>query len=113
MKYGDDLSYRVLLTILVWEKKTLFKILKDKERYSEILEVLNRYDIDDYGPLPKQKDLLKMLDLGRKELMTLMREMYESHRAFLICFRDYFFFRKGGTTTAKNIMNFAPYLVKV
>ena len=72
-----DLNYRNLLVVLIWEKKTLSEVLKGQDRYSELLEELNKHDIDDYGPLPKQKDLLKVLGMKREQLITLMREMYE------------------------------------
>lgn len=77
MKYSDDLNYRELLIAFLIEKKIVTSILKGQEKYSELLEALNKYDIDDYKPLPKQKDLLKALEMKREDLIALMREMYD------------------------------------
>ena len=74
---GTDLNFRQLLIALVSEKKTLSKILKGQERYDELLKEINKCDIEGYDPWPKQKDLLKTLGIKRKELIALMRGMYD------------------------------------
>lgn len=72
-----DLNFRQLLIAFISEKKAITKVLKGHEKYVELLKEINRYDINDYEPLPKQKDLLKTLGLRRTELVELMREMYD------------------------------------
>lgn len=74
---NSDLNYRNLLNALISEKRTLSKKLKGQEKYDEFLKEINKYDIEAYEPWPKQKDLLKTLGLKRKELIDLMREMYD------------------------------------
>jgi hypothetical protein len=55
----------------------LSKILNRQEKYGDLLKEINKYDTEAYDPWPKQKDLLKTLGLKRKELIDLMREMYD------------------------------------
>jgi len=74
---NSDLNFRNLLNALISEKRTLSKILKGQEKYDDLLKEINKYDIDAYEPWPKQKDLLKTLGLKRKELIDLMREVYD------------------------------------
>lgn len=61
------------------DKKEINSVLyKGQDKYSELLEELNKHYIDDYDALPKQKDLLKIMGMKREELMSLLRQMYDN-----------------------------------
>lgn len=74
------LNYRDLLVVLIWEKKVLCDLFEKDQKYSSLLQELKKHDIDGYDPLPYQKDLLKILDMSRTQLMGLMHELYEDFR---------------------------------
>lgn len=74
---NSNLNFRNLLNAFISEKRTLSKILEGQEKYGELLKEINKYDIEAYDPWPKQRDLLRTLALKRKELINLMREMYD------------------------------------
>lgn len=75
--YGSGLNYRNLMIALLREKRTVTKILKGYKKYEKILLEINKHDIDDYNPLPKQKEILSSLGLKRNQLISMMREMYD------------------------------------
>lgn len=70
------LRYHDLLVVLVWEIRTIYNLFKNDQKYERLLEELKKYDIEDGGPLPYQKDLLKTLGMSRIQLMNLMHELY-------------------------------------
>jgi len=71
---SSKLRYQDLLVVLVWEIQTINDLNND-QKYESLLEVLKKYHIEDRGPLPYQKDLLKTLDLSRTKLMNLMHRL--------------------------------------
>lgn len=76
----SKLNYRDLLVVLIWEKQVLCDLFETDQKYSALLQELKKHDIDDYGPLPYQKDLLKTLDMTRTQLMDLMHGLYKNFR---------------------------------
>ena len=78
------LRYRDLMVILVDENRILWDLFKGEEKYESLLNELMRYDTEDEDPLPAQKDLLKTLNLSRRQLMDLMQGLYHDFKMELI-----------------------------
>ena len=80
----DQLRYRDLLLIIIWEKRRITELFGDKERYSQLLEYFNKYDVDSEEPFPSQKEVLQLFGLKRAPLMDLMRSLVNEfyHSAF-------------------------------
>lgn len=53
---------------------------KDNEKYECLLQELVKYDIEDSGRLPYQKELLTSLDISRTQLMNLMHDLYDDFK---------------------------------
>lgn len=77
---NSKLRYHDLLVVLVWEFQTIYDLFKNDQKYESLLGELKKYNIEDRGPLPYQKDLLKILDLSRTQLMNLMHGLYNDFK---------------------------------
>ena len=71
------LRYHDLMLVLVYEIDLLWAYFGNDSKYKALLRELKKYDVDDYNPLPKQKELLSTLNMTRTQLMSLMHELYD------------------------------------
>lgn len=73
---SPNLKYRDLIFVMIYEYKFISKLFDGNKKYEHLLQKLGNYK-NEGDPLPLQKDLLKVLDISRPELLKLMQDLYE------------------------------------
>lgn len=85
------LNYRDLIAPLVHESRIISNLFEGNEKYERLIHELKKYDSDqdEFSSYPYQKDLVKIMEMPKPELMQLMWDLYEDFQRTLCGIKPY------------------------